>query len=174
MRLLSGCCQWRAGVAIPGRSQRRRIVALGQVESSWPVHGSVLMMEILAYVAAGRSTLIDGGAHFYALDPRTGEVVHYRHIEQPRPDLSKDIGEHFAMDGSNIDVLTTDGQHIFCMQEMFDAELNHIETQWNTRYGDRYLGEDHLIATGGMLDDTGFNRIYSGVTGTVGPVSISC
>ena len=138
----------------------RRIVAFGQVESPWPVHGTVLVMNSLAYVAAGRSTLIDGGAHFYALEPRTGKVVHYRHVEQPRPDLSKDIGEHFAMDGSNIDVLTTDGKHIFCMQEMFDAELNHIETEWNTRYGDRYLGEDHLMATGGMLDDTGFNRIY--------------
>ncbi|HUS38155.1 MAG TPA: PQQ-binding-like beta-propeller repeat protein [Thermoguttaceae bacterium] len=138
----------------------RRIVAFGQVESPWPVHGSVLVMNSLAYVAAGRSTLIDGGAHFYALEPRFGNVVHYAHAEQPRPDLSKDIGEHFAMDGSSIDVLTTDGKHVFCTQEMFDAELHRIETKWNTHYGDRYLGEDHLIATGGMLDDTGFNRIF--------------
>ena len=28
------------------------------------------------------------------------------------------------------------------------------------RHGDRYLGKDHLMATGGLLDDTGFNRIY--------------
>lgn len=138
----------------------RRIVAFGQVESPWPVHGTVLVMNGLAYVAAGRSTLIDGGAHFYALHPRSGKVAHYAHVMQPPPDLSKDIGEHFAMDGSNIDILTTDGKHIFCMQEMFDAELNRIETKWNTRYGDRYLGEDHLIATGGVLDDSGYNRIF--------------
>jgi len=138
----------------------RRIVAFGQVESPWPVHGAVLVMNSLAYVAAGRSTLIDGGAHFYALRPRSGEVVHYTHLEQPRPDLSKDIGQHFAMDGSNVDVLTTDGKHIFCTQEMFDTRLNRIATKWNTRYGDRYLGGDHLITTGGMLDDSGFNRIY--------------
>ena len=138
----------------------RRIVAFGQVESPWPVHGTVLVMNSLAYVAAGRSTLIDGGAHFYALKPQSGEVVHYRRVEQPRPDLTKDIGDHFAMDGSNIDVLTTDGKHVFCTQEMLDAELNHLQTKWNTRYGDRYLGEDHLLATGGMLDDTGFNRIF--------------
>jgi outer membrane protein assembly factor BamB len=138
----------------------RRIGAFGQLESAWPVHGSVLMMNSLAYFAAGRSTLVDGGAHFYALEPATGNVVHYRHVEQPRPDLSEDIGEHFAMDGSNVDVLTSDGKHIFCMQEMFDGELNHIQTEWNTRYGDRFLGEDHLIATGGLLDDTGFNRIF--------------
>ena len=138
----------------------RRIVALNQVASPWPVHGTVLVMNSLAYVVAGRSTLIDGGAHCYALNPRTGDVVHYRHVEQPRPDLSKDIGEHFAMDGSNVDVLTTDGKHLFSMQEMFDTELNHVPTKWNTRQGDRYLGEDHLIATGGILDDTGFNRLY--------------
>ncbi len=138
----------------------RRIVAFGQVESPWPVHGTVLMLDGLAYVASGRSTLIDGGAHFYALRPRTGEVVHYAHVEQPPPDLSEDIGQHFAMDGSNIDVLTTDGQHVFCMQEMFDRELNRIETPWNTRYGDRYMGGDHLMATGGILDDSGFNRLY--------------
>jgi outer membrane protein assembly factor BamB/SAM-dependent methyltransferase len=138
----------------------RRITAFGQVESPWPVHGSVLVMNGLAYAVAGRSTLIDGGAHFFALAPRTGEVVHYAHAEQPAPDLKQDIGEHFAMDGSNIDVLTTDGEHIFCMQEMFDAELNQIETDWNTRYGDRYLGGNHLMATGGMLDDSGFNRLF--------------
>ncbi len=138
----------------------RRIIAFGQVESPWPVHGSVLVTNGLAYVAAGRSTLIDGGAHFFALDPRTGEVIHYARAEQPAPDLESDIGDHFAMDGSNIDVLTTDGKHIFCMQEMFDAELNRIETDWNTRYGDRYLGGNHLMATGGMLDDSGFNRLF--------------
>jgi len=138
----------------------RRIVAFGQVESPWPVHGTVLILNSLAYVAAGRSTLIDGGAHFYALQPRTGDVVHYAAVRQPPPDLSQNIGEHFAMDGSNIDVLTTDGKHIFCMQEMFDAALNRIETPWNTRHGDRFLGDDHLIATGGILDDSGFNRLF--------------
>jgi len=152
----SGEPAWRFLAAPNGR----RIAAFGQVESPWPVHGTVLVMNSLAYVAAGRSTLIDGGAHFYALDPRSGNVVHYTHVEQAAPDLANDIGEHFAMDGSNIDVLTTDGKHIFCTQEMFDAELNHIKTKWNTRYGDRYLGDDHLMATGGMLDDSGFNRIY--------------
>ena len=140
--------------------QPRKIVAFGQVESPWPVHGTVLILNSLVYVAAGRSTLVDGGAWFYALDPRTGNVVHDTRVRQGSPDLAQDIGEHFAMDGSNIDILTTDGTHIFCMQEMFDTQLNRIETPWHTRHGDRYLGEDHLIATGGILDDSGFNRLF--------------
>lgn len=151
----SGELAWRFQAA----PNPRRIVAFGQVESPWPVHGTVLLWNSLAYVAAGRSTLIDGGACFYALQPQTGDVVHHTVVRQPPPDLSRDIGEHFAMDGSNIDVLTTDGTHVFCMQEMFDAALNRIETPWNTRHGDRFLGGDHLMATGGILDDSGFNRL---------------
>jgi outer membrane protein assembly factor BamB len=151
-----GQLAWRFQAA----PRERRLVAFGQVESAWPVHGSVLILNDLAYVAAGRSTLVDGGAHFYALQPKTGEVVHYCHVHQPAPDLDQEIGEHFAMDGSNIDVLTTDGRHIFCTQEMFDAELNHLPAPWITRHGDRYLGDDHLMATGGLLDETGFNRIF--------------
>ena len=138
----------------------RQIMAFGQVESPWPVHGSVLVLESLVYAVAGRSTLIDDGAHFYALRPETGQMVHYTHVHHPPPDPQQDIGEHFAMDGSNIDLLTTDGTHVFCMQEMFDSQLNRIQTPWNTRYGDRYLGEDHLMATGGILDDSGFNRLF--------------
>ncbi len=138
----------------------QRLVAFDQLESAWPVHGSVLVLNSTAYVAAGRSTLLDAGAHFYALDPETGEVLHHNHLQQPPPDPDRDIGQHFAMDGSNIDLLTTDGTHIFCMQEMFDAELNRIETSWNTRYGDRFLGGDHLMATSGLLDDSGFNRTF--------------
>ena len=48
----------------------RRIVAQGRVESPWPVHGTVLVMNNLAYVAAGRSTLIDG---VVPLCPRTAD-----------------------------------------------------------------------------------------------------
>jgi hypothetical protein len=152
----TGQLVWRF-LAAPGPG---KIMAFGQIESPWPVHGTVLILNGLAYVAAGRSTLIDGGVHFYALQPRTGEVVHSTHVHHGPPQLEQDIGEHFAMDGSNVDILTTDGTHVFCMQEMFDAELNWLETPWNTRHGDRYLGGDHLMATGGILDDSGFNRLF--------------
>jgi outer membrane protein assembly factor BamB len=77
----NGDLAWRFTAA----PNNRRITAFGQVESPWPVHGTVLVINSLAYVAAGRSTLIDGGAHFYALEPRNGKVVHYAHVKQPAP-----------------------------------------------------------------------------------------
>lgn len=62
-----------------------RTVAWGQLESIWPVHGSVLVMNDIAYVSAGRSTWFDGGLDLYGLDPVTGKVVHQHHFESPPP-----------------------------------------------------------------------------------------
>ena len=57
LRLVDGKLIWRLLAA------RRRVsaVAMGQVESLWPVHGSVLVAGGRAYVTAGRSSYLDGG-----------------------------------------------------------------------------------------------------------------
>jgi outer membrane protein assembly factor BamB len=53
----------------------RRIVAFGQVESAWPVPGSVLVDETgTAFFSAGRSPRSDGGLFLYAVDLATGAV----------------------------------------------------------------------------------------------------
>ena len=62
----------------------RRIAAFGQVESAWPVHGSVVVQDDvtsdpprpLVYFTAGRSTYLDGGIYVYGLDPQSGALVH--------------------------------------------------------------------------------------------------
>jgi hypothetical protein len=55
--------------------QDRRILVRGQLESKWPVHGAVLVLDDIAYVSAGRHSDADGGLMMYALKPATGEVV---------------------------------------------------------------------------------------------------
>jgi len=67
----------------------RRTVAWGQLESIWPVHGSVLVVNQVAYVSAGRSTWFDGGIDLYGLDPETGTVLHQCHFESPSPIYEK-------------------------------------------------------------------------------------
>jgi outer membrane protein assembly factor BamB len=52
-----------------------KICAFGQLESAWPVHGSVLVEGGVAYVAAGRHTHLDGGGFLYALDPASGKTL---------------------------------------------------------------------------------------------------
>ena len=54
----------------------QRIGSFDQIESTWPVHGSVLLCEGVAYFTAGRSTYLDGGIRVYGLNPVTGEILH--------------------------------------------------------------------------------------------------
>ena len=52
-----------------------KTVALNQVESLWPVHGSVLILDGVAYCSAGRSTWLDGGIWLWGLDSATGKIA---------------------------------------------------------------------------------------------------
>ncbi len=52
----------------------RRIIAFGGVESSWPVAGTVLVQDGVAYAAAGRAPDADGGIHVFALDAERGKL----------------------------------------------------------------------------------------------------
>jgi len=52
----------------------RGIPVRGQIESLWPVPGSVLVSGGTLYFAAGRNTHADGGLRYYAADPLTGRV----------------------------------------------------------------------------------------------------
>ena len=67
----------------------RLIGAYGQLESKWPVAGSVIMLKDTLFFAAGRSTFLDGGVFLYALDPRTGKLLKSRSFYGP---FEKDTG----------------------------------------------------------------------------------
>ncbi len=54
--------------------QEKRMVSFAQVESSWPVVGSPLVKDDVAYAIAGRSTEMEGGCAVVAFDPLTGKT----------------------------------------------------------------------------------------------------
>jgi hypothetical protein len=58
------------------------LVSYGQLESLWPVHGSVLIDDETptVYFAAGRSSHLDGGIRIYALEPTTGKVLNQKTV----------------------------------------------------------------------------------------------
>jgi len=155
LRAADGELAWR----FRGAPTARRIVAFGQVESAWPVHGNVLVKDGVVFFAAGRSSYLDGGIHVYGLDPATGKVLHRARLDGPHPDIAKDVGRPFDMDGTLADVLVTDGERIYMRQVMFDARLRPRDAPRLSRMGDREMGL-HLTATGGLLDDCAWNRTF--------------
>jgi outer membrane protein assembly factor BamB len=71
LRAADGALAWRFRAA----PAERRIVAFGQVESTWPVVGGVMARGKLIYALAGRSSESDGGTRMVCLEPATGKLV---------------------------------------------------------------------------------------------------
>ena len=125
----TGALAWRFRAA----PRERKVGAYGQIESAWPVPGSILVRgddsgEATAYFVAGRSSFLDGGMTVWALDPRTGEVRGSRPLDGPwqgpaagsTPD---NPNRGFTMSGSLPDVLVADAEHVYLRQIRFDPLL---------------------------------------------------
>ncbi len=139
LRATDGALAWRFK-DLPDRM----IGAYGQLESAWPVAGSVLILRDTLYFAAGRSSYLDGGIFVYALDPRTGRVRKSRSNYGP---FTKENGFPVGGDaGFKNDILVTDGIRLYLRQKAFDLDL-----------ADATPGA-HIIPTGGFLDGTPQHR----------------
>ena len=130
--------RWRAAPA------EQLVGAYDQLESAWPVHGSILVQDGTAYLAAGRSSYLDGGIFLYGLDPRDGHVLHQRVIYSPDPETGKmPPGDARTIPGALADVLVSDGASVFMRQVKVFGEEE---------------GKPYVSSTAGLLDGTWFNR----------------
>jgi len=137
----------------------KRIISYGRLQSSWPVHGSVLVENEIVYFAAGISSFLDGGIYMYGLDVSSGKVVHRARLDNTDESLKDAKTRAHDMDGAKNDILVSNGNRIFLTQNVFDMSLQKTETKRTGRYG--ALETDlHLVASGGFLDDSGFDRLY--------------
>ena len=141
LRASDGQLVWRRQAA----PTQRLVGAFGQLESAWPVHGSILVKDDVAYLAAGRSSYLDGGIYVHALDPRTGEILGQQVIYSPDPNTGKmPPGDHRTIPGALADILVTDGSSVY-MRQMKVLDGNE-------------KAKPHVFSTAGFLDDTWFNR----------------
>ena len=125
----------------------RLIGAFGQLESAWPVGGSVLMRDGIAYVAAGRSSFLDGGVFLYGLNPQTGEVVHSRQVYGP---FDEKTGFPAANNrGCKADILVADGTRLYMRHKAFAPDLT-----------DAGAAGAHLIPSAGFTDGDPQHRTY--------------
>lgn len=117
LRASDGKLVWRLRAA----PADRRIVAFGQIESAWPVHGAVLVDGGLACFAAGWSSETDGGIHLYAVRPRTGTVVWRKHVGKiPVSPAVRDYAakSYLRSAGKLSDVLVSDGLHCYMWKSL--------------------------------------------------------
>ena len=130
LRASDGVLAWRFQAA----PAERMIIVKNQLESPWRVHGSVLIHEGLVYVTAGRSSYLDGGIRVYAIDPRTGSVVHKNRIgttSATRKDAEgKPFNPAFHIEGAHSDILVSQGGYIYLSQVKFDSSLKRMEVPY--------------------------------------------
>ena len=135
----------------------RRLVAFDQVESAWPVHGSVLVQKGVASVVAGRSMYIDGGLRLCLLDAETGRLLGEKIMNDRDPKTGEDMQKHIR--GLNMpvalpDILSSDGERLFMRSQAMDLEGNRLT------FGPAGSGHKHLFAPYGFTDDSWFHRVY--------------
>jgi len=148
VRLVDGQLVWRFRAA----PLERRIVAYGQLESTWPVHGSVLVHEGEVYFAAGRSSFVDGGVFLYRLEAASGRLLSAVRIDGRDPITLREpqrLIQSVNMEGVMPDVMSTDGTSIFMRHARFDRALNLLPPT-----------EPHLFSSAGFLDDSWWHRTY--------------
>ncbi|MBN2475366.1 MAG: PQQ-binding-like beta-propeller repeat protein [Pirellulales bacterium] len=155
LRASDGAMVWRLTAA----PADRRIGVFDQLESVWPVHGNVLVVDGVAYCAAGRSTYLDGGIHVYGLDPLTGAIRHRTILEGPFPE---DMGERevsFYTLGANSDVLVAEGGFLYMRQKKLTPALEEVVMPVLSSKGEMDVGR-HVFSTAGLLDGSGYNRTF--------------
>ncbi|MBL7189335.1 MAG: PQQ-binding-like beta-propeller repeat protein [Phycisphaerae bacterium] len=146
VRATDGALVWRFRCA----PKNRRIVVHGQLESAWPVHGSVLVNDGALIVAAGRSSYLDGGIHIYRLDPRTGRKLSETVVHSPDPKTGDQLAGGVDLRGVLNDILTVCGESVY---------MRHLKINFETG-DDLQIGPPHLFAPMGFLDDDWWHRSY--------------
>jgi outer membrane protein assembly factor BamB len=147
VRAADGQLAWRYRAA----PEERRLVAFGQVESAWPVHGSVLVHDGSVYCAAGRSSYLDGGIWLCRLDLRTGKKLAAERIWSRDPRSGEQPAEPiiFEMPGALPDILSCDGKLIYMRHLAFEpANLKPRKAA------------SHLYSPAGFLNDDWWHRSY--------------
>ncbi|MFQ6130499.1 MAG: PQQ-binding-like beta-propeller repeat protein [Armatimonadota bacterium] len=164
LRASDGALMWRVRAA----PVERRIVAFEQLESAWPVHGSVLVQDGALYCVAGRSMFLDGGLRLLRLDPATGRKLSETVLDDRDPETGENLQVHVKILNMPValpDVLSSDGRHLYMKSQVFDLQGVRQEVAPHSgnaaEQGSVQAGETaHLFAPMGFLDGSWFHRAY--------------
>ena len=145
----------------------QRILVYEQIESLWPVHGSVLVQGGLAHFVAGRSAFVDGGMWLYRLDAKTGGIVSKTPLNERNPKTGENLQDTVKwlnMAVERPDILSCDGERLYMRSQAFDLQGRRLDMGPEIASPDQGKlqggAETHLFCPTGFLDDTWFHRTY--------------
>ncbi|TWT91199.1 outer membrane protein assembly factor BamB family protein [Neorhodopirellula pilleata] len=152
LRASDGHLAWKFN----GLPQRRLICDTGRLESAWPVHGSIMLLNDTAYFAAGRSTFLDGGIAVFGLDPMTAAIKHSRVMQGPYQDDVRSFpvqaSGQFQLEGCKADIFSFAGDELFMRNQAFKPDLQPIVSE--------SVKTLHLLASPGLLNSSPQHRTY--------------
>ena len=108
-----------------------RIVSHAQIESPWPIAGSVLVDGDTAYFAAGLQYLADGGIRVFAVDPWTGEIRWSAPVTD-LPDFHYYAGAGLEFDA--YDLLVKEGNGVSMSRWQFAAGTGELSIDRESGY----------------------------------------
>jgi len=163
-----GALAWR----FRGAPMDQRLMAFEQLESVWPIHGSVLVQNDVLYCVAGRSMFLDGGLSILRLDARTGGLISETVLDDHDAATGKDLQAYVSwlnMPPALPDVLSSDGRLIYMRSQPFNLDGTRLPLEKMPVGGDADKGAPpatqkpehaHLFSPTGFLDDTYWHRSY--------------
>jgi len=161
LRAADGALAWRHMVA----PADRQMVSSQRVESVWPLHGSVLIVNGTLYALAGRNLFFDGGMRLVRLDPATGRKLSETTLDENDPRTGKNLQTLITakyMPVANPDIFSSDGTRLFMQEQNFDLHGKRlgIAPTLPGRRSQAPTGTRHLFCQTGLLDDVWFHRSY--------------
>ena len=157
LRARDGALAWRFRAA----PAERLVTAYGQLESAWPVHGSVLVLpgseaeQAVAYASAGRSGYLDGGIFLVRLDAASGRELSRTQIDSRDPETRRQPhplprpAPGFSMPGALNDILSAHQDSVFMRHLRFTLDGDLLPKT-----------VPHLHSPAGFLDDSWWHRTY--------------
>ena len=168
LRASDGKLAWRFRAA----PMEQRLTAFEQIESVWPVHGSVLVQNDVLYCVAGRSMFLDAGLRFLRIDPATGRLLSETVLNEREVETGKHIHEYVTwlnMPPALPDILSTDGRLVYMRGLPLNMDgtplpLEKFPPGSNVDAGappaTQRADRAHLFSPTGFVDDTWWHRTY--------------
>ena len=158
LRASDGVLAWRFRAA----PHDLRLMSYEQLESVWPISGSVLIQDGVAYALAGRSMFLDGGMRMLRLDPLTGKKLSETILDDRDPRTGKNLQSRIQQKKMPValpDILSSDGKFVYMRSQRFnmDGRRAVIDPEHQT---DQEGEGTHLFCPTGFLDDSWFHRSY--------------